>query len=445
MFQFKWPDKHVYSLVGCFTALAYLSPLLGGWIADHLLGQKRTILIGALILFVSYCALSFIISEQVLVLSLAGIAVGTGLLKPNISSLLGNEYAPGSPHRERGFMFFYMGLTIGIVLGTVLPSFIHEHLGWSAAFLSAAVGMMIATGVFVFGIHRYNLLDYQPFEFKVQNQLMAISLCVLAWIVACYVMHYPFFADVLFCVVVLFSLSYFFYCVKHESVVQARQTVVLGLLCLISVVFWAFYFQMFLSLTLFILRVAEPSLWGFAFPAPYYVGVQSVGMIALGLFLVRRKTNLNIIQQAISTGNKFLTAICFTTLAYGLIVLDCYVSLWTGMLSPLFILPAYLIFSLAEMLLSPVGLSAVTLLACRKKVSTLMGVFFASLGIGAFLAGKLAELTAVPSGNLSLYELKQHYALSFSHLFYTLVIAMLLCVGLNFVIGRLMRSIIMER
>ena len=86
--HFKWPDKQVYALVGSFTALSYLSPVVGGWMADHLLGQKRAILIGAIVLLVSYVALSFTVSDFALSYSLAGITVGTGLLKPNISSLL---------------------------------------------------------------------------------------------------------------------------------------------------------------------------------------------------------------------------------------------------------------------------------------------------------------------------------------------------------------------
>src|SRR5262245_54132396 len=113
-FHFKWIDKRIYSLVGSFTALTYLSPLIGGWIADHLLGQKRAILTGAVFLFFSYLTLSWLTSDNGLAAALAGIAVGTGLLKPNISSLLGNEYPSGSAKRESGFTIFYMGITTGI-------------------------------------------------------------------------------------------------------------------------------------------------------------------------------------------------------------------------------------------------------------------------------------------------------------------------------------------
>ena len=122
--KFKWPDIKVYYLVASFTALNYLSPLVGGWVADHLIGQKRAILYGAFVLFLSYISLSFMHNELTLLISLAAIPVGTGLLKPNISSLLGHQYRAAPSQRESGFTIFYMGLAAGIILGTTLPSII---------------------------------------------------------------------------------------------------------------------------------------------------------------------------------------------------------------------------------------------------------------------------------------------------------------------------------
>ena len=172
--HFKWPDKQVYALVGSFTALTYMSPLVGGWIADHLLGQKRTILTGAVVLLLSYLGLSLITSDHLLNLSLAGIAVGTGLLKPNISSLLGNEYPPGAPNRENGFMIFYMGLTLGIILGTTLPSYLNEHFGWPISFMSAAMGILIGMLTFVFGIYWHRIADYNQHTIRFKDILLAV-------------------------------------------------------------------------------------------------------------------------------------------------------------------------------------------------------------------------------------------------------------------------------
>ena len=163
-------------------------------------------------------------------------------------------------------------------------------------------------------------------------------------------------------------------------------------------------------------------------------------MIVIGLILTRRKHSLKNNQQGIQTGNKFVLSMILTTLAYVSITLVCRSGAPSALLSPLYIIPTYLLFSFAELLLSPVGLSAITMLASPKKVSTIMGIFFVSLGIGGFLSGKLAELTAIPIGETSTMVLKAHYAASFTQLLYILMGATLLCVLLNLVIKYLMKK-----
>ena len=442
--HFQWPDKKVYALVGSFTALAYLSPLVGGWIADNLLGQKRVILIGAVVLIINYFLLSITKSNLLLNFSLAGIAVGTGLLKPNISSLLGNEYPEGSPHRENGFLIFYMGLTIGIVLGTTLPSYLNDNYGWSTAFLSASIGMIFATSIFSFSIYWCKIKDYLPHKFQLKNTSLSLAMICLLWIGSFYILHYPKLANLVFSIVILFSIIYFFRCIKGESKTQSRHTIALGILCFIAVLFWAFYFQIFLSLTLFILRTVQPTLFGISFPPPYYVGVESVGMIILGMFFVSTSHKLNKTQQGLRVANKFILSMCAITAGYLVIVSVCYFSS-AELLSPLYIIPVYLIFSLAEMLLSPVGLYAVTLLAARKKVSTLMGIFLASIGMGSFLSGKLATLTAMTPDELLVVDLKAHYAHTFGKLLIILTAATILCVILNYVIKKIIKPPVIRK
>jgi proton-dependent oligopeptide transporter, POT family len=439
--HFKWPDKEIYALVGSFTALTYLSPFIGGWIADKLIGQQKAILLGAIVLFISYCQLSLMSSSLALTSSLAGIAVGTGLLKPNISSLLGNEYPPGSFMRESGFTIFYMGITTGIILGTTLPSLISSHFGWSASFASAAIGMIFAFFVFLFGVFRYQIKDYDPLVFEYVKILPALGLITLLWCLCFYILNYPQLANVVFGLVVMLCACYILYSVNTEKTAQARQTLVIGLLCIISVLFWAFYFQMFMSLTLFIARVVEPQLWGLSFPPPYYITVESIGMLLIGYFLSKRQHHLSLIEHGLSTGKKFLVAMLLMTLAYVSIVLVAQVGEQSALLSPLLIIPAYLIISFAELLLSPVGLSAITVLSCNKKVSTMMGIFFVSLGIGAFLAGKLSALTAIPEGNTNILLLKTLYVNAFMHQLSILFIASLSCLVLFAIIQFLLRPV----
>ncbi|KTD06441.1 Proton-dependent oligopeptide transporter (POT family) [Legionella gratiana] len=438
---FKWPDKQVYALVGSFTALTYLSPVVGGWIADKLIGQKRAVLLGAVVLFVSYCLLSLVDNPTVLTAALAAIAVGTGLLKPNISSLLGNEYLTGCPRRESGFTIFYMGITTGIILGTTLPSILHDHFGWVASFTSAAIGMIIAFIVFLYGIRKYNIQDYNPFVFQYKKIIAAIALMIFLWSLSFYILNSPKLANLMFGLVVLFSAGYILYSVSKENANQSRQTLVIGLLCIISVVFWAFYFQMFMSLTLFISRVVEPKFCGIAFPPPYYVTIQSIGMLVIGFILSRKNLKLNLIERGLNIGKKFLLAIFITTLAYAVIALVSNFTDKSTLLSPLLIIPAYLMFSLAELLLSPVGLSAITLLADKNKVSTMMGIFFVSLGIGGFLSGKLAALTAIPPGETNIAVLKTLYAAAFAQQLGILFLAALCCLVLFAVIKFLLTHV----
>lgn len=158
-------------------------------------------------------------------------------------------------------MIFYMGLTTGIILGTTLPSYLNELFGWSASFLSAFIGMMMAIGVFSWGIYQHRIEDYHPYVFNIKSILQAAFMMAVLWVASFYILNDPRLADSIFCAVALFSIGYFFYCVKGESAAQSRQTIALGMLCLISVMFWAFYFQMFLSFTLFIARGAAYVIW----------------------------------------------------------------------------------------------------------------------------------------------------------------------------------------
>lgn len=438
----KWEDKSVYALVGSFTALTYISPIFGGWVADHLLGQKRSIYCGGFILLLSYIALAQSTSQFGLIASLAGIAAGTGFFKPNISSLLGNEYSAGSPLRENGFTIFFMGITTGIVLGTTFPNLINTRFGWSAAFFSASIGMLFGILIFKWGVSRYKIQDYLPHTLTWKKSLQVILGLIIVWVAFIYILNYNSVANMVFISIALLSTAYFVHVIKKEDKHQSKKTTVIALLCIISALFWALYFQMFMAITLLITRTVDLTLWGISFPPPYYVAIQSLGAIGFGYLLSRKKTSIkNTSKRTLQTGDKFLRSMLFMSSAFALITGVCALTNPTLLISPLYIMPAYLLISLAELYLYPVGLSAVTWLSDNSKVSTFMGIFFVSLGVGAFLAGKLASITAISDDSMSLMEYKIHYAHSFGKLLIILVCATLICAGINRMIHRLLRDI----
>jgi POT family proton-dependent oligopeptide transporter len=423
--HFHWSDDAVYTLVSAFTGLTYLSPVLGGWIADHWLGQKKSVLLGAFFLFASYLALTFMQSDGFLKFSLAGIAVGTGLLKPNISSLLGHVYPDQAPERESGFTIFYMGITTGIILGTTLPSYLQQHFGWSVTFGSACIGILFAAYVFYFGIVRYKIMDCQENinltlkETITQPMASLIGLWLLCLLVLCDARV----GTLIFIGVLILSMSFVIHAANRESPQQSLQTRAIGLLCLISVIYWAFYFQMFLSLTLFIARLAQPKLYGLVFPAPYYVCIESLGMLVFGYFISKHKSTYTKQETAIRVSTKFFIAIVSIAMAYCCIIFSIWVTPGLQLISPLLIIPAYLLISISELLLSPVGLSMVTVLADRKRVSTLMGVFFVSLSLGGYLSGLLAKITNLDPRLTDITIIKTHYLQGFSLLFIILLLS----------------------
>lgn len=439
----NWDDVDIYPIIGAFTALTYLSPVIGGWIADHLLGQKRSILLGATILTASYISMGYFYSVKGLLYSLAGVAVGTGLLKPNISSLLGNEYHGRSPNRERGFTIFYLGITTGIILGTTLPSYLQSYLGWSAAFYSAALGMAIAILIFIYGIQRFKIEDYSRYQHNFSQLIMAAFYLTVLFFMAYYILSHSGLAKILFSGIAIFSVGYLLTTIFQEKGQQAKQTMVIGLLCLISVMFWSFYFQMFSSIMVFLNRVTQPNLFGIPFPPPYYVAVQSFGMILFGIFLGRKHQTTDIKKRTIQAGNKFVIAMILMCIAYSMLCFFSNISTGLTLFSPLFFIPSYLVISVAELFLSPVGLSSMTLLASHKKVSTMMGIFFVSLGLGGFLSGKLATIAAIPKkelDTLNVIQVKAVYAHSFKEMFYLLLAATLISIILNLVIKHLMTN-----
>lgn len=439
-FHFQWDDERAFELVGAFTALTYISSLAGGWVADHLLGQRVSIILATILLMLSYTILASLQSEHGLLISLAGICVGTGLLKPNISSLLGNEYPLQSSRREVGFTIFYIGITSGIILGSTLPNLFQQHFGWPIAFFSAAMGMIIALLIFCHGIFRYNITDYCAHQREPQKIIYTCLLILGLYFIALGIFNFPQFGNTAFSVIVLCCVSYLIYAARTAKGIQANQNLIIALLCVTSTLFWTFYFQMFSSFALLITRIASPTLYGISFPAPYYVAVQSLGLIVLGMLISRPKHHKTIAIQAIHMGHKFLMAMIIITLAYALTTLILHFNMNAVLLSPLLIIPIYLMISAAELLLSPVGLAAITLLSSPNKVSTMMGIFFVTLGTGGFLSGKLAILAAVPSGDPSIETLKQIYSIAFGKMLLLLIIATIFCFFVTLLIKYLMRD-----
>src|SRR3990167_4612039 len=139
-----------YTILGTFTALVYIAPIVGGFLADRLLGFRRAIIWGGLFLVIGYALMS-IATKATFYPAMATIIVGNGLFKPNISSLLGTQYSIDNPRRDSGFTIFYIGINIGALLAGLSSGYIKDYFGWHVSFILASMGLVIGLGVFAFG------------------------------------------------------------------------------------------------------------------------------------------------------------------------------------------------------------------------------------------------------------------------------------------------------
>ncbi|MDF2530078.1 MAG: proton/peptide symporter family protein, partial [Gammaproteobacteria bacterium] len=205
---------------------------------------------------------------------------------------------------------------------------------------------------------------------------------------------------------------------------------------IIAVLFWAFYFQLFFSLNLFVLRAVDHHLLGFIVPTPVFMGIESFGVIIFGIILGRAWTWLKNKPYGPSTAMKFTIAMALITLAFGVLLLSLSMTK-TGLVSSNWLILAYLIIALAELAISPIGLSMVTELVPLSLMGMMMGIWFVSLGIGGKLAGVFADYSAIPDSMHQVSSIDAVYRHAFTAYFLVSLGASILTLLLTPLIKRL--------
>lgn len=394
-------DSVGYTILGGFTALAYIMPILGGFIADQVLGFRHTIILGNLMLIAGYALLAISSSATILYTALALICVGTGFFKPNASSYLGTFYRPDDPLRDSGFTIYYMVFNFGILMATASAGFVQRAYGWHITFGMACVGMIIGLIIFVAGMRKIPEVHTLPAittplqKFLKHKIGMVIAIAVLFGF-SLFLIRYGeagnlflWTASILLFVVLLYNSIKF-------TTVARNKFFALILLIISSIVFWAVYFQMFFSLNLFIDRLVNRQIFGFEIPTPMFIGLESFFIFALGPFLAMFWSYLNRNNKNFSIAFRFSLATFAVGLAFLWILLG--IALAPGhLLNPIWIVLAYLFVTVGEMFLSPIGLAAVTVLAPLNWMGMMMGTWFIALSLGGKLAGIIATLSSIPA------------------------------------------------
>ncbi|HEX8181865.1 MAG TPA: peptide MFS transporter [Pyrinomonadaceae bacterium] len=411
-------DRKFAALVyGTYVSSVYWMPLIGGWLADKVFGARRAVLLGGIIIASGHFSMVFP-SIVTFYLGLCLIAVGTGLLKPNISTMVGDLYSEGDTRRDAGFSIFYMGINIGAMTAPLVCGFLAQQewfrnkiaaLGfdpassWHWGFGAAGVGMTLGIVQYVLGGGRLRGVGQKPQPKREPDidqvkagkgegfDMVTLALSIICGVVGAAVGVYFGEAAVsaLFPGVVGFFVGYLIGTARQLSGDELKRVLVIFILFLFSVMFWMTFEQAGSSLTLFADKLTRNNIFGWEFPSSWFQSVQPTFVILLAPVFAGLWMKLGR-KQPTSPG-KFALGLLFAGLAFALVALASTLT-GGGRVSPWWLVLVYLIQTFGELCLSPVGLSTVTKLSPARMVGLMMGVWFLSISIGSFIAGLAAGL-----------------------------------------------------
>ncbi len=410
------------AIVGIYASSVYLASLPGGWIADRWLGLRRSIWWGGVLIALGHLsiALSAVFAHQAFFLGLILIVMGTGMLKPNISALVGDLYPEGGARRDSGFAMFYMGINLGAFIAPFITGALGERVGWHWGFGAAGVGML--AGLLTYRARAHATLgpiglspsvgpEQQRRVRNITFGALAIIAVIVALAMAGVIPINPLaIAQRMTLFILALALAYFTYLFFFAGLTrdELKRAVVILVLFIFSATFWSAYEQAPTSLNLFARDFTDRHILGWEMPTlwlqsatPFFVIVLSPIFAAIWLGLARRKIDF-------SSPTKFAFALFATGLSF-LIMLSATNHVISGggvgvHVSVLWLLATYFLQVVGELALSPVGLSSVTKLAPPRLVGQMMGVWFMSISLGNLVAGllggkvdpeKLAEMPAL--------------------------------------------------
>lgn len=391
-------DKYAYMVFAAFNALLYASPIVGGWLADKYIGVRNAIIQGAIWLSIGYVMLAVVHTHLLIYISMGLLIWGNGLLKPNISTQLGNCYHDDDSRRQRGFTIYYMGINIGAVIGVLLCGAIANHYGWMPAILIVAGAMIIALITYLSGQKSISkdILTSAQSKNTLQVNMAALLTGLVVIVPLGLLLSNVHAANIaLYSVLVLLAMYLLMIVIKQKGQAKKRMIVCL-ILTTASVVFWALYSLMGSSLTLYTQRFINLSIGGYTLGASMVSSLNGIWLLVLSPILVKLWYWLNKKGIEPKTDVKFVLGILMMALGYLVLAISA-MNLAPGVKGNLsWVLSSYGLQTLGELCLSPIGLAMVTELAPKNYKSLMMGVWFLSNAVASALSGLLAGVAAVP-------------------------------------------------
>ena len=409
-------------LYAIFTGLVYLTPILGGWVADTFMGKRKTVYIGGFVMAVGqfllaasgFMAQSLDPDSRMFLFNfgLGVLIIGNGFFKPNISTIVGDFYDDNDPLKDSAFNIFYMGINLGAILGPFIAGALGENVQWGYGFFAAGVGMIIGV-VWLYArentLEQHGLPPNSPPDKYVLDakDWRDIAVSSVGLVVSTLVMIFVWglIPDNVTSIIVtigfiglIVSLGYIIFKGTEGGDEWSRMVVIL-VLAFFNIVFWAGFEQAGGTMNLFAAENTNRVVMGWEIPASWFQNINPIAILIFASIFSVMWLKLDKMKLNPRTPIKFALGMFFGAAAFYIMTQASNLAVGGHLVSPLWLVAVYTVLTIGELMLSPIGLSMITKLAPKKLVSVVMGLWMASFAAGNYFAGIMESV-------LSKYDLE---------------------------------------
>jgi POT family proton-dependent oligopeptide transporter len=394
------------AVYGLYTSMAYMAALPGGWIADRLIGQRRAVLVGGILIAIGNLGMAFS-STTTFYAGLTLVVFGTGLLKPNVSAMVGQLYSARDTRRDAGFSIFYMGINLGAGTAPLVGGYLGQRINWHLGFLAAAIGMTLGVVQYVFGGRYLGEAGLRPAPAASPDahaRLARRAVLVIGTIVFILAAGGVGIAEGVIPLtagqvatgagyLLLLTVVGFFvwlFVGGDWTPIERRRLYAIGWFFVAATLFWSVFEQAGSTLNLFADRDTLNRIAGVSFPSSWYQSENALFLVLLAPVFAWLWIRLG--PREPSTPVKFGAGLVLVGAGFLILVPAAALAATGVRVSPIWLTLTYLLHTCGELCLSPVGLSAMTKLAPARIVGLMMGIWFLAISVGNYVGGQLSGL-----------------------------------------------------
>ena len=395
-----WSQVEAQAIYGIYSGMVYFMVVPGGWIADNILGHQKAVLIGALIIALGHFTLAIPI-EQTFYLGLIFVVLGTGLLKGNISTIVGQLYEGQDDKRDSGYTIFYMSINIGSTLGFLICSYLGEKIGWHWGFGAAGIGMTFGVIQYIkhqhllgdAGMHPNEMPDEKRLKYTnyLKVSLVGMFLVIGAGLLGFFVIDPRFFAEQFAYFLTIIAGLYFIYLFLFAGLnaAERKNLILLFLLFIGAAAFWSGFDQSAGSLNIFARDYTDLSVAGYVIPVGWLQFANPVIVVLFAPIFAGIWAQLARMNLDPSLPFKFAIGLLFMALSFFIMIVAVNIAIESSPVGMQWLLLTYLFQTWGELALSPIGLSAFSRYGPKRYMGQMFGLWFLASAIGGVLAGLL--------------------------------------------------------